>query len=219
VRRGLYSHPQGVCEITAKWMGLISLGLAVAVVAGACGLTGSAGDLPSAMPDLHVDPPAYEHDSGFRDPAYKRVEIPEAGLALGVPITWLQLGQEPAWSPTGSGENRIAVSWLNLVPTIKPEAILLPGRGLIVASTPIALDWGIGRQYLVKDYGAGGVGPGARAPTLSVEIHTILTLTDGETLWAYDLHAVAPTEEELVGLKPVYDTMLRSTYLTTPPRD
>jgi hypothetical protein len=212
-------EPAGTGGFGVKGNRLVNLGLAIAVAAGAYGLTVSAGDMPGTMPDLHADLPAYEHESGLLNPAYERVEIPEAGLAFDAPISWRQLGQEPAWSPSGSGENRIAVSWFNLVPTINPEAILLPSRSLIVASTPIALDWGIGRQYLVKNYGGGGVGPGARAPTLSVEIHTVLTLTDGETLSAYDLHAVAPTEEELVALEPVYDTMLRSMYLTTPPRD
>jgi hypothetical protein len=211
--------PAGTGGHGVKAKPLVNLGLAIAVAAGACGLTVSAGEMPSAMPDLHADHLAYELESGFFDLGYERVEILEAGLALDAPISWLQLGQEPAWSPSGSGKNRIAVSWFNLVPTIEPEAILLPSRSLIVASTPIALDWGSGRQYLVKEYGGAGVGSGARAPTLSVEIHTILTLTDGDTLWAYDLHAVAPTEEELVALKPVYDTMLHSMYLTTPPRD
>jgi hypothetical protein len=212
-------EPAGTGGHGVKAKRLINLGLAIAVAAGACGLTVSAGDMPSALPDLLADPLAHEHESGFFDLAYEHVEIQEAGLALDVPIGWLQLGQEPAWSPTGNGGKRIAVSWFNLVPTIKPEAVLLPGRGLIVASTPIALDWGSGRQYLVKEYGGGGVGQGARAPTLSVEIHTILALTDGKTQWAYDLLAVAPTEEELAALKPVLDTMLGSMYLTTPPPD
>jgi hypothetical protein len=198
-------------------MGLINLGLAIAVVASVCGLTVSAGDLPGRVPGLDADALAYGHEADVPGVslAFRRVEIPEAGLALDVPTSWLQLDQEPAWSPTGNGEKRIAVSWFHLVPTIKPEAILLPDSGLIVASTPIALDWGSGRQYLVKDHGGSGVGQGARALTLSVEIHTILILADGETQWAYDLHAVAPTEEELATLKPVLDTMLGSMYLTT----
>jgi hypothetical protein len=181
------------------------------VLVGAYSLTVFAGDLPSAVrhePSLAVIPLAYE-----------RVEIPEAGLSLDVPIGWQRLDQEPAWSPTGNGETRIGISWLHLLSVIKPEAILLPGGGLIVASAPIALDWGRGRQYMVSDYGTGVPNEGASAPPLSVEIHAIVTVFDGETQWAYDLHAVAPSEEELVTLEPVLDTMLRSMCLTTPTPD
>jgi hypothetical protein len=198
---------------------LVYLGLAVAVAVVVWGLTVSAGSEPSAIPELHAVPPEYEYDPGLLDPAYERVEIPEAGLALEVPVGWRQLGQEAAWSPTGSGEDRIAVSWFNLVPTSKAEAIVLPRRSHLVASTPIVLDWGMGRQYLVKRYGGGGVGQGVRAPILSVEIHTVVTLADGETQWAYDVHTVAPTEEELAAMRPVYDTVLRSLHLSTLPRD
>lgn len=56
-------------------------------------------------------------------------------------------------------------------------------------------------------------------PPLSVELHTIVTVVGGETRWAYDLHAVAQSEEELVTLKPVLDAMLRSVYLSTPTVD
>ena len=119
-------------------MVLINLCLAVALVAGAFDLTVSACALPSAVrhePRLAVVP--------F---AYGRVEIPEAGLSLDVPIGWQQLDQEPAWWPTGNGETRIGISSFHLLPSIKLEAILLPGGGLVVASAPIALDWGSGRQ-------------------------------------------------------------------------
>lgn len=215
----LRKEPFGTEGRGSRTKHLINLGLAVAVAAGASCLTVSASDLPSAMPDLQADPLAYEYEPVLFDlsRAYEQVEIPEAGLALDVPASWQQLDQEPAWSPDGSGEERIGVSWFHLVPVIKPEAVLLPGGGLIVASTPIALEWGTGRQYLVKDYGVGEVGQGAWSPALSVEIHTLVTVVDGETLWTYDLHAVAPTEAELATLKPVLDVMLASMRLTIPP--
>jgi hypothetical protein len=143
------------------------------------------------------------------------MEIPEAGLILDVPASWQQLGQEWAWSPTGNGETRIGVSWFHLLSGIKPEAILLPRGGLIVASGPIALAWGSGRQYMVKDYGPGVAASDAYAPALSIEVHTIIAVADGETQWVYDLHAVAPTEEQLVALKPVLDEMLASVNSTT----
>ncbi len=202
-------------------MGLINFGVAIAVMAGSCGLKVSAGDSPSPMPDLHADSLTYEHEAAHSGVplAYERVEIPEARLALDVPTSWQQLDQEPAWSPTGDGEKRIGVSWYHLLPAIKPEAILLPSGGLIVESAPIALAWSGGRQYLVKDYGTGAASESARARALSVELHTIVTVVDGTTLWAYDLHAVAPTEEDLVTLKPVLDTMLRSMNLITSPPD
>jgi hypothetical protein len=204
------SRFQGVCEINAKWMVLSNLCLAVALVAGAFGLTASAYDLPSAV----------RHEPGhpFIPLAYGRVEIPEAGLSLDVPIGWQQLDQEPAWSPTGNGETRIGISWFHLLPSIKPEGILLPG-GLMVTSAPIALDWGSGRQYMVSDYGTRVPNEGASAPPLSVEIHAIVTVVDGETRWVYDLHAVGPSEEELAALKPVLDTMLGSMYLSAPTAD
>ena len=197
-------------------MGLIKLGLALAVVAGAYGLTASAGDLPGRIPGHEADAvaPAHESDLSGVSLAYERIEIPETGLAFEVPISWQQLDQEPAWSPTGDGEKRIGVSWYHLVPAIKPEAVLLPGGGHIVGSTPVVLDWGSGRQYLVKDYGPGRAGESIGAPALSVEMHAIVAVVDGETQWAYDLHAVAPTEEELATLKPVLDRILRSVYLT-----
>jgi hypothetical protein len=199
------------------WLGLIKLGLAIVVVVGASGLTASAGDLRSASPDLHADPLVDEKEA---DPlgvplAYERVDIPEAGLTLEVPASWQQLDQEPAWSPTGDGEKRIGVSWFHLLPAIEPEAVFLPGDGLIVDSAPIALEWGAGRQYLVRTYSPGVAGAGAGAPASSVEIHMIIVVADGETQWAYDLHAVAPTEE-LVALKPVLEVMLGSMHLTTP---
>jgi hypothetical protein len=199
------------CEINAKWMAKINLCPAVALVAGAFGLTVSAYDLRSAVrhePSLAVIPLAYE-----------RVEIPEAGPSLDVPIGWQRLDQEPAWSSTGNGETRIGISWFHLLLAVKPESILLPIDGVVVASAPIALDWSSGRQYMVSDYGADVPNEGASAPPLSVEIHAIVPVVDGETRWAYDLHAVAPSEEELAVLKPVLDTMLRSMYLSTPTAD
>jgi hypothetical protein len=199
-------------------MGLIKLGLAIVVVAGACGLTVSAGDLPGRVPGHEAGAVASAHESDLSGISlvYERIEIQEAGLALEVPISWQQLDQEPAWSPTSDGEKRIGVSWFHLLSAIRPEAVLLPGSGQIVGSTPMVLDWGSGRQYLVKDYGPGRAGESTGTPALSVEMHVIVTVVDGETQWAYDLHAVAPTEEELATLKPVLDTMLGSMRLTTP---
>lgn len=204
-------HVQGVCEINAKWMALIGFGLAIALVAGTSGLTVSARSLPDVErhePDVPVIPLAYE-----------RVEIPEARLSLDVPIGWPQLDQEPVWSPTGNGETRIGISWVHLLPSIKPEAILLPDGGRTVASTPIALDWSSGRQYMITDYGAGSSDEGGWTPLLSVEIHAIVTVSEGESQWAYDLHAVAPSEGELVTLKPILDRMLRSMHLSPPTPD
>jgi hypothetical protein len=207
-----------VCEIKALCIGLIKLGLAIAVVAGAYGLTVSAGDLPGGVPGHEADALASAHESDVSGVslAYERVEIPEAGLALEVPIGWQQLDEEPAWSPTGDGERRIGVSWYHLLSAIRPEAVLLPVGGHIAESTPIVLDWGSGRQYLVKHYGPGVAGAGAGVPASSVELHTIIVVADGQTQWAYDLHAVAPTEEELAAEKPILDTMLESMHLTTP---
>jgi hypothetical protein len=71
-------------------------------------------------------------------------------------------------------------------------------------------DWGSGRQYLVEVYGPGAVDGAAWASALSVELHTVVTVVEGEILWAYDLHLVAPTAEEVDVLKPVLGTMLRS---------
>jgi hypothetical protein len=198
-------------------MGLVKLGLAILVVAGAYGLTVSAGDPPGRVPGHEADAMASTHESDLSEIslAYERIEIQEAGLSLEVPISWQQLDQEPVWSPTGDGEERIGVSWYHLLPAIKPETALLPGDGLIVASAPIALEWGAGRQYMLRNSGSGAAGEGARAPAVSVEIHMIIAVADGETQWAYDLHAVAPTEEELAALKPVVDRMLGSMHFTT----
>lgn len=200
------------------WMGLIKLGLAIVVTAGAFGLTVSAGDLPGPISDLRADSLMYDHSAALPGAplAYERVEIPEAGLALEVPMGWQQLDREPAWSPTGDGEKRIGVSWFHLLSAVRPEAVLLPNGGLIVASAPIALEWGAGRQYVVKSYSLDPVGKGGGAPAISVENHMIITVAGGETQWVYDLHAVAPTEEELAALKPVLETMLGSMYLTAP---
>jgi hypothetical protein len=199
-------------------MALVNVCFAVALVAGAFGLTVSASDFAKAKPDFPADPPTYEQQP---DPpgvplACKHVEIPEAGLGLEVPISWQQLAQEPAWSPTGDGKRRIGISWYHLLSDIRPEAILLPGGGHIVESAPIVLGWGSGREYLVKDYGPSRADEGAGGSALSVEMHVIVAVVDGETQWAYDLHAVAPTEEELAALKPVLKAMLGSMHLTTP---
>jgi len=217
----LRSGSQGVCEIRKKCTGLINLGLAVAMVTGAFGLTVFASSPQSTVCDLHGDASAcgQKLDQTVAPLVYRRMEIPEAGLSLDIPIDWQQLDQEPAWSPIGDGDTRIGVSWYHLLPVIDPEAILLPRGGLIAASTRVMVDWGSGRQYLVEDYGPGTVGAGAWAPALSVELHTVVTVVDGESLWAYDLHAVAQSEEELVTLKPVLDAMLRSMNLSTPTAD
>jgi hypothetical protein len=86
----------------------------------------------------------------------------------------------------------------------------------MVTSAPIALEWGAGHQYLVQNYSSDVAGAGAGEPASSVEMHFIIVVADGETQWAYDLHAVAPTAAELAALKPVLDTMLGSMRLLSP---
>ena len=198
-------------------MGLIKLGVTIAVAVGVYGLTVSAGDLSGRVAsETDAATSRRESDPFEVSTAYERVEIPESGLALAVPTSWQQLDQEPAWSPTGGGEKRIGVSWHHLLPAIEPEAVLLPGDGQIVASAPIALAWGAGHQYLVQNYSPDVASAGAGVPASSVEMHFIIVAADGETQWAYDLHAVAPTVAELAALKPVFDTMLGSMRLLSP---
>jgi hypothetical protein len=211
------SYLRGECNIKAIWMGLIKLGVMVAAAAGAYGLTVSAGDRPGGVSRLAVDAVALEHGSDLSEVSagYERVEIPEAGLTLAVPFGWQQLDEEPAWSPTGDGEERIGVSWCHILSAVKPEAALLPDDGLVVSSVPIALGWGTGWQYVLANYSSGVAGPDSGAPASSIEIHTIVAMVDGETQLAYDLHAIAPTEDLLAALKPVLDGMLGSIHLTT----
>jgi hypothetical protein len=88
---------------------------------------------------------------------------------------------------------------------------LLPQPAQIIDSQEVTLSWAKGRSFTIEVY-APATG-GEKAPVQSVERHTIVVVEQDGFRRAFDLYAVAPTQEELASLVPslqhILDTSAR----------
>jgi hypothetical protein len=123
--------------------------------------------------------------------------IPEIGLSFAVPDGWQRLEPEVAWTPLGGDGVRLGVNWVELVPPMEPEAVLMPNHAEIVDSEPIDLGWAQGRRTTLEVFAPAAEQGGGRAPVVAVETHVLLTLTQDGRRLGLDFYLSAPTAELL----------------------
>jgi hypothetical protein len=146
------------------------------------------------------------------DLAYSRVSLAEAGLSAEIPAGWLRLEPEWTWTPVEDSPLRLGIHWATLQPPQEAEAVLLPTLAQVLQSDPLDLSWGSGRLVTLEVYAPAPAG-GVKAAVQSVERHAIVVVEQNGIRRAFDLYAVAPTQEALEGLEPLLQHMLDSSTL------
>jgi hypothetical protein len=127
---------------------------------------------------------------------WKRVQIDGAGIGLQVPGNWIQVPDAWAWSPDGSDDLQVGLTWVEPDNGWTPGAMLPPSADTY-ESKPVNLGWSAGTSYLVEVSGVMD----------TVERHVIVRVDD--TL-AVDFYARAGTTAELTALEPVLEQVLQS---------
>ncbi len=185
--------------MNAKRLVLVCLALLLTI----CACTPSKADPtpPSAMP------PREEGSA-----QYTRVDIPEAGVAVEVPVAWYRFEPAWAWSPYESAVPRVGVWWQDMQPPMEIEAAMLPQNSVVLESESVELDWADGRWYTVELYAAASSGTGSEAtPSVrAVEMHVLIALPQGSDRRVVDLYGSARNAGELQTLRPVLEQMVTS---------
>lgn len=141
--------------------------------------------------------------------AGRRVGIPEAGLSLQPPVGWERSESHWAWMPPGVEGQRVGLDWVELQPSVEPEAALLPGNSQVLSSEVVAVPWGQARWVTLEVRGSAEGGQG-QAPVVAVETHVLVATVEGGRRRGYDFYASAPTAEALASLQPVLEAMIQS---------
>jgi hypothetical protein len=139
--------------------------------------------------------------------------IPEIGLSFAVQEGWQRLEPEVAWTPVGEDGVRLGVNWIELVPPMEPEVVLMPNHAEILDSEPIDLGWAQGRRTTLEVF-APAAEQGGRAPVVAVETHVLLTLTQGGRRLGLDFYLSAPTVELLHVHEQALEDLVSSATLT-----
>ncbi len=146
---------------------------------------------------------------------YTRVDIPEAGLAVDVPVAWYRFEPGWAWSPYETAVPRVGVWWQDVQPPTEIEPAMLPKNSVIVEFGSVELDWASARRYTVEVYAATGTSTGSESSPMveAVETHVLIVLPQASGRRVLDLYASARDAEELVAIGPVLDQMVTSATL------
>jgi hypothetical protein len=146
---------------------------------------------------------------------YTSVDIPEAGLAVEVPVAWYRFEPAWAWSPYESAVPRVGVWWEDVQPPMEIEAAMLPQNSVVLESEPMELGWASARWYTVEVYASADPSTGSEAtPTVgAVEMHVLIVLPHKSGRRVLDLYASARNAEELLTLRPVLEKMVTSATL------
>ncbi|MFN2230337.1 MAG: hypothetical protein ACK2VA_11255 [Anaerolineae bacterium] len=145
------------------------------------------------------------------DLVYSRVSIAEAGLTAEIPAGWLRLEPQWTWTPAEDSDIQLGIRWATLQPPQEAEAALLPAPAQVLQSDPLALSWGSGRLVTLEVYATAPVD--GKAAVQSVERHALVVIEQNGARRAFDLYAVAPTQEALEGLDPLLQHMLDTSKL------
>ena len=129
---GADSQRRGISKMkTRYWMFVVTALLLVMALAG-CEAMAPA---DSRAPSQHGEPVAYQP-----------MTIAEAGLELDVPSSWQRIEPVWAWAPTDVEGYCVGVNWVDLEPSMEPEAVMLPSPSLVLDSVPV--DSGLGQRPL-----------------------------------------------------------------------
>lgn len=142
--------------------------------------------------------------------AYRKVTVPEVGVAFDVPADWQRLAPEFAWAPAVESDLRLGVNGTQLEPPMEPEAVLLPNHARIVASDAVNLGWADGRRFTLEVYGPAAERADEKAPIESVQIHVLVVVVRGGERLGVDFYASAPSADALVELEPALTKMLET---------
>jgi hypothetical protein len=146
---------------------------------------------------------------------YTHVDMPDAGVAVEVPVAWYRFEPAWAWSPYESAVPRVGVWWQDVQPPVEIEAAMLPQNSVILESEPVELDWASARWYTVEVYAAPDSGQGSEpTPTIrAVETHVLIVIPQQSQRRVLDLYGSARQAEELLTLRPVLEHMVTSATL------
>lgn len=146
---------------------------------------------------------------------YTRVEIPEAGLAVDVPVAWYRFEPGWAWSPYETAVGRVGVWWQDVQPPMEVEPAMLPKNSVVVESGSVGLDWASATRYTVEVYAAADPSTGTESPPTveAVETHVLIVLPHASGRRVLDLYASARDSQELEAVRPALEQMLASAIL------
>ena len=159
--------------------------------AAGCGLTAPAA--PALTPEPLPEP------SPSTDPlAWRRGEVPEAGLTLLVPPEWQALEDGGYWSPEAGA--RVSISALALPPGTPLSAAFLPGDEYdVFEGRSFASGLGLGEYLGIAVYRSD-----RQANPGYYELHILVSSGDHP---AVDFAASAPTLEAVEALRPALERL------------
>ena len=141
-------------------------------------------------------PVAAEPTRAVEVASWQRVQIDSIRIGLQVPAGWEQRPDAWAWSPDGSDDLEIGLTWIEVEAGWTPGG-MLPPSAVTYETKPINLGWSRGTSYLVE----------VSVPAATVERHVIVQVKDDLVV---DFYARGGTTVELAALEPVLDEVLKS---------
>lgn len=168
---------------------------------------------PAATPEPTAAPPETEAPDMV---TYTTADLPDAGLTLEVPESWVRLEPDAVWAPAVTEapaamiHPRIGVKMVELEPPAEAEAFLLPQPAQILDSQPVESSLGTGRSFVLEVYGLTDEGDDEQGDVISVERHVLISVMVGDRRIAYDIYGAAASPEELSGLDAVVSHMVQT---------